>query len=70
MPETRENWLNLVNSCVYYAHQTRGMYQVLLYSVDFQAPSELIFDSGKWKHIHEFSQTHLIDWSHFIAISS
>ena len=22
MPETRENWLSLVNSCAYYAHQT------------------------------------------------
>ena len=22
MPETCENWLSLVNSCIYYAHQT------------------------------------------------
>ena len=30
MPETWENWPGLVNSCVYYAHQTREIYQVLL----------------------------------------
>ena len=29
MPETSENWLGLVNSCVYYACQTREIYQVL-----------------------------------------
>ena len=41
MPETCENWLGLVNSCVYYAHQTREIYQVLPYSMDFKAPVEL-----------------------------
>ena len=43
MPETCENWLGLVNSCVYYVHQseTQEIYQVLLYSVDFKAPQEL-----------------------------
>ena len=25
MPETCENWLGLVNSCVYYTYQTREM---------------------------------------------
>ena len=35
MPETCDNWLGLVQSCVYYAHQTREIYQVLSYSVDF-----------------------------------
>ena len=28
MPETCENWLGLVNICVYYAHQTREIDQV------------------------------------------
>ena len=43
MPETCENWLGLVNSCVYYVRQseTHEIYQVLLYSVDFKAPQEL-----------------------------
>ena len=41
MPETCENWLGLVNSRVYYAHQTHEIYQVLPYSVDFKAPGEL-----------------------------
>ena len=40
MPEASENWLRLVNSCVYYAHQTHEIYQVLPYSVDFKAPRE------------------------------
>ena len=29
MPETCENWLCLVNSCVYYAHQAYEIYEVL-----------------------------------------
>ena len=33
--------LGLANSCVYYAHQTREVYQVLPYSVDSNAPEEL-----------------------------
>ena len=41
MPKTCENWLGLVNSCVYYAHQTHDIYKVLTYSVDFKAPKEL-----------------------------
>ena len=32
MPEICENWLVLVNRCVYYAHQTHGIYQVLHHS--------------------------------------
>ena len=28
MPETCENWPDLVNICVYYAHQARGIYQI------------------------------------------
>ena len=38
MPEAGENWLSLVNSCVYFAHQARENYQVLSYLVDFKAP--------------------------------
>ena len=38
---TLENWLDLVNSCIYYAHQTHKIYQVQPYSVDFKAPREL-----------------------------
>ena len=41
MPETCENWPGLVNSCIYYAHQTHEIYQVLPSSVDFKAPMEL-----------------------------
>ena len=41
MPETCENWLGLLNSCVYCAHPTCEIYQVLHYSVDFKAPREL-----------------------------
>ena len=29
---------NLVNSCIYFAHQTHEIYQVLPYSVQFKAP--------------------------------
>ena len=29
MPKSCENWLGLVNSCIYYAHQTREIYQDL-----------------------------------------
>ena len=41
MFETCENWLGLVNSCIYYAHQTHEIYQALPYSADFKAPEEL-----------------------------
>ena len=41
MPETCENWLGLVNSCVYYARQTREICQELPYSVDLKAPGSL-----------------------------
>ena len=41
LPNTCENWLSLVNSCVYYACQTCEIYQVLPYSVNFKAPTEL-----------------------------
>ena len=41
MPETCENYLSLVNSYVYYVHQTSEIYQVPPYSVDFKAPGEL-----------------------------
>ena len=43
MPETCENWLGLVNSCVYYACQTCEIYHVLPYSVDFKAPGDTYF---------------------------
>ena len=42
MPETWKNGFGPINSCVYYARQTREInYQVLPYSVDFKAPEEL-----------------------------
>ena len=41
MPEICENWLSLVNSCIYNACQTHEIYQVLPYSVDFKAPGAL-----------------------------
>ena len=41
MPETYENWFDIVNSCIYYIHQTHEIYQVLPYSVDFKTPGEL-----------------------------
>ena len=37
MPQTCENWLGLVNSYIYYAHETHEVSQVLPYSVDFRA---------------------------------
>ena len=40
-PDTCENWLGLVKSCVYYAHQTHEIYQLLLFPVDFKARGEL-----------------------------
>ena len=42
MPESCENWLGLVNSCIYYALQTQEIYEVLPYSVDFKAPVETV----------------------------
>ena len=36
-----ENWLGLVNNCIYYACQTCEICQVLPYSVDFKSPREL-----------------------------
>ena len=41
MLETWANWLDLVNICVYFAHQTHEIYQLLSYSVDFNVPREL-----------------------------
>ena len=41
MPEICENWLGLLNSCIYYAYQTHEIYQVLLYSVDVKALGKL-----------------------------
>ena len=38
MSKICENWLGLVDSCIYYACQTCEIYQVLPYSVDFKAP--------------------------------
>ena len=40
MPETCDNWLGIINSSVYHALQTHGIYRVLLYAVDFNAPGE------------------------------
>ena len=33
--------IGLENCCIYYAHQTHEIYQVLPYSVDFKTPGEL-----------------------------
>ena len=41
MPDTCENWLDLVNSCAYYAQQTREIYQILPLSVDSNATGDL-----------------------------
>ena len=41
LPETCEYWLALVKSCIYYAHQTCGICQVLPYWWDFKAQWEL-----------------------------
>ena len=38
MPEICENWLGLVNICVYCARPTRKIYQALHYVVDLKAP--------------------------------
>ena len=40
MPESCENWSNIVNSLIYYAGQAREIYQLLPYSVDFKAHRE------------------------------
>ena len=42
MLETCENWLSLVNSCIYYACQIQEIRQVLSYSVNFKAHGELL----------------------------
>ena len=41
IPGTCENWLDLVNSFVYYARQSRKIDQVMPYSVAFKAPRAL-----------------------------
>ena len=41
MPEASENCLSLVNLCIYYAHQTRELDQLLSYSVDFPGSFEI-----------------------------
>ena len=41
MPETCENWLDLVNSCAHHARQTHGIFQVLPYLMDFKVLGEL-----------------------------
>ena len=41
MSKTCQNWLGLVNNCIYYACHTYEIYQVLSYSVDFKAPGEI-----------------------------
>ena len=39
MPET---WLGLVNRSVYYGRQTRKIYQLLPYSMDFKGSNDLL----------------------------
>ena len=40
MPETWENWLGIVYSCVYYIRQIRVIYHVLSNSGDFKYSEE------------------------------
>ena len=40
MHEACENWLGLVNICIYYSRQTREIYQVLPFAVDFKVSRE------------------------------
>ena len=46
MPTTCENWLGLVNCCIYYAQQTHDIYQALPFSVHD--------DVIKWKHFPRY----------------
>ena len=39
--KTCEIWLGLINSCIYYTHQTTEIYQALPYSVDLKAHAKL-----------------------------
>ena len=47
MLKTCENWLSLVNSYVYYAHQILKIYYVLPYTVDIKASDEFWNPLGK-----------------------
>ena len=58
MPETCKNWLGFVNSCVYFTHQNRGIYQILPYSVDFEAPGEL--SNFVWSYDTQMKWTYTI----------
>ena len=40
MRVTYENWLGLINSCIYYDGHIHEMYQVQPYSIDCKAPRE------------------------------
>ena len=48
MPHTCENWLGLVNSCIYYVWQTCEIHQALPHSVDFKAPRVIYVHQQKW----------------------
>ena len=75
MPETCENWLGLVDSHVYYAGQTHGIYQVhvLPYSMDFKAPGDskcsFIWDKGPvkiWNNLKAQSNLYVCwTWKYF-----
>ena len=41
MPGTCEDWLGLVNNCLYFARQICEIYQLLPHYVDFKTPGEL-----------------------------
>ena len=41
MPETCNNWLGFVNSCVYHAHQTCEIYHVVLFGLEVQQTCEM-----------------------------
>ena len=46
MPETRQNRVGLVHSCILYAHQTNNIYQALPFVVDFKAFADQVILSG------------------------
>ena len=48
IPQTCENWLGLVNSCIYYVHQTHEIFELLPYLLDFKA---------SWKFWNPVSET-------------
>ena len=59
MPGTCENWLCLVNSCIYYAHQTLDIYQAQrnLYNEDREVLLKNIKSSGHFTQVSLYCLT-------------